>query len=50
MKLLSYILQMCSEYLNEREHLRENVRNDIQSEVATLKSERDNEIQQIHKR
>ncbi|XP_055906450.1 centrosomal protein of 131 kDa isoform X2 [Eupeodes corollae] len=47
---LDHSKKMCNEFLVEREHLRDNVRSEIATEVATLKSERDNEIQKIHKR
>uniref|UniRef100_A0A1I8P6U8 Centrosomal protein of 131 kDa n=1 Tax=Stomoxys calcitrans TaxID=35570 RepID=A0A1I8P6U8_STOCA len=42
--------KMCSEFLMERDQLRENLRNEIQNEVQALKLERDEEIQKIHKR
>ena len=41
---------MCNDFLAERDQLRDNLRNEMQSEVATLKAERDSEIQKIHKR
>lgn len=41
---------MCNDFLAERDQLRDNLRNEVQSEVAVIKSERDTEIQKIHKR
>ncbi|XP_011292941.1 centrosomal protein of 131 kDa [Musca domestica] len=47
---LDHSKKMCSELLMERDQLRENLRNEVQSEVQALKMERDEEIQKIHKR
>ncbi|XP_023296263.2 centrosomal protein of 131 kDa isoform X1 [Lucilia cuprina] len=47
---LEHSKKMCSEYLTERDQLRENLRSEIQNEVQSLKLERDQEIQKIHKR
>lgn len=41
---------MCNDFLADRDQLRDNLRNEVQNEVAVIKSERDNEIQKIHKR
>lgn len=41
---------MCDTLTTEKEHFKENARRDIQQEVETLRKERDDEIQQIHKR
>lgn len=42
--------KMSTEFLTERDQLRENLRSEIQNEVLALKQERDKEIQKIHKR
>ena len=42
--------QMCQEFLNEKEQIQEKARLEVQHEFTTLKSERDNEIQNIYKR
>ncbi|XP_061393155.1 centrosomal protein of 131 kDa [Musca vetustissima] len=47
---LEHSKKMSSELLMERDRLRENLRNEVQSEVQALKMERDEEIQKIHKR
>uniref|UniRef100_A0A0A1XT81 5-azacytidine-induced protein 1 n=1 Tax=Zeugodacus cucurbitae TaxID=28588 RepID=A0A0A1XT81_ZEUCU len=47
---LEHSKKMCNDFLADRDQLRDNLRNEIQSEVAVIKSERDNEIQKIHKR
>ncbi|XP_075167994.1 centrosomal protein dilatory [Haematobia irritans] len=47
---LDHSKKMCSEFLMERDQLRENLRTEIQNEVQALKMERDEEIQKIHKR
>ncbi|XP_055857329.1 centrosomal protein of 131 kDa isoform X2 [Episyrphus balteatus] len=47
---LDHSKKMCNEFLTEREQLRDNIRSEIATEVASIKSERDNEIQKIHKR
>ncbi|XP_073845616.1 centrosomal protein dilatory isoform X2 [Musca autumnalis] len=47
---LDHSKKMSSELLMERDQLRENLRNEVQSEVQALKMERDEEIQKIHKR
>uniref|UniRef100_A0A0K8V8E0 5-azacytidine-induced protein 1 n=1 Tax=Bactrocera latifrons TaxID=174628 RepID=A0A0K8V8E0_BACLA len=47
---LEHSKKMCNDFLAERDQLRDNLRNEVQSEVAVIKSERDTEIQKIHKR
>ncbi|TMW52960.1 hypothetical protein DOY81_001993 [Sarcophaga bullata] len=47
---LEHSKKMCSEFLTERDQLRESLRSEIQNEVQALKQERDQEIQKIHKR
>ncbi|KAM7343644.1 centrosomal protein dilatory [Cochliomyia hominivorax] len=47
---LEHTKKMSSEFLMERDQLRENLRSEIQNEVQALKQERDQEIQKIHKR
>ncbi|XP_053964329.1 centrosomal protein of 131 kDa [Anastrepha ludens] len=47
---LEHSKKMCNDFLAERDQLRDNLRNEVQSEVSAIKSERDNEIQKIHKR
>lgn len=48
--LSSIWVQMCDAFTSEKEHFKENARKDIQQEIDTLRKERDDEIQQIHKR
>ncbi|XP_067633573.1 centrosomal protein of 131 kDa [Eurosta solidaginis] len=47
---LEHSKKMCNEFIAERDQLRDNLRNEVQSEVSAIKLERDNEIQKIHKR
>ncbi|XP_012162496.1 centrosomal protein of 131 kDa [Ceratitis capitata] len=47
---LEHSKKMCNDFISERDQLRDNLRNEMQSEAAAIKSERDNEIQKIHKR
>uniref|UniRef100_A0A1B0C0L0 5-azacytidine-induced protein 1 n=1 Tax=Glossina palpalis gambiensis TaxID=67801 RepID=A0A1B0C0L0_9MUSC len=47
---LEHSKKMCKDFLNEREQLRENLKSELQGEMQGLKIERDQEIQQIHKR
>ncbi|XP_017476876.1 PREDICTED: centrosomal protein of 131 kDa [Rhagoletis zephyria] len=47
---LEHSKKMCNDFLAERDQLRDNLRNEVQSEVSAVKMERDNEIQKIHKR
>lgn len=41
---------MCDTLTTEKEHFKHNARRDIQQDVDTLRKEREDEIQQIHKR
>lgn len=50
LRCFSLFVQMCDTLTTEKEHFKENARRDIQQEVETLRKERDDEIQQIHKR
>lgn len=41
---------MCDNFGAEKEHFKENARKEIQQEIEVMRKERDDEIQQIHKR
>uniref|UniRef100_A0A1A9UD99 5-azacytidine-induced protein 1 n=1 Tax=Glossina austeni TaxID=7395 RepID=A0A1A9UD99_GLOAU len=47
---LEHSKKMCKDFLNEREQLRENLKSELQGEMQGLKTEREQEIRQIHKR
>lgn len=41
---------MCNDYLKEREQIHDQIKGEMQEKYQTVKAERDQEIQQIHKR
>lgn len=43
-------MQICDDLTKEKESFKENARKDIQQEIELIRKERDDEIQQIHKR
>uniref|UniRef100_A0A1A9WWU9 Centrosomal protein of 131 kDa n=1 Tax=Glossina brevipalpis TaxID=37001 RepID=A0A1A9WWU9_9MUSC len=47
---LEHSKKMCKDFLNEREQLREHLKSELQNDMQGFKNERDQEIQQIHKR
>lgn len=41
---------MCDDFIKEKEGFKEGARKEMQQEMDILRKERDNEIQQLHKR